>query len=254
MIEAIVGILTFIMGTVFGSFFTLAVHRIPLKQNIIHERSYCPKCNHKLNFFDLIPVLSYICLRGKCRYCGEKIRPRYLILEISSGLFFMFYILSLKLDYFNIQPGDIVNIIFGIMYISILAITAGIDLEKNKIEKSIIRFTTIVSIIYMLYLYVLCVDMYRYIIYTIIIISLLVINKLKNNYTLEVVIYILLIALYIKTEAALVSIIMTLLAIALENVINIINKTKTKKMPEIAAIFSIVTLVIIIIQNYITVR
>ena len=55
----------FIMGTVFGSFFTLAVYRIPLGLNITYERSFCPNCNHKLGFKDLIPILSYMSLRRK---------------------------------------------------------------------------------------------------------------------------------------------------------------------------------------------
>ena len=88
----------FITGTVFGSFYTLAVYRIPLKQDITHTRSYCPKCNHKLQFFDLIPILSYIFLGGKCRYCKEKIRPRYLILETLSGLVFVLFAMYLKID------------------------------------------------------------------------------------------------------------------------------------------------------------
>ena len=178
MIEVIIAILAFIMGTVFGSFFTLAVHRIPLKQDITHERSYCPKCNHKLGFLDLLPVLSYVFLRGKCRYCGEKIRPRYIILEICSGLLFMFYILSLNLDYFNFQTSDLINALFGIIILSALAIIAGIDFEKRNIEKSMLVFTTITNMIYMLYLYVLDANMYRYIIYFIIILGLLLINKI----------------------------------------------------------------------------
>lgn len=213
MIEIIVAILAFIMGTVFGSFFTLAVHRIPLKQDITHERSYCPKCNHKLGFLDLLPVLSYAFLKGKCRYCGDKIRPRYLILEISSGLLFMFYILSLNLDYFNFQIADLISILFGIMILSVLAITAGIDLEKRKIEKGIVIFTTIITALYMLYLYVLDANMYRYIIYFIIIPGLLIINQ-----------------------------------------IYVTKKQKKQPVPAIAAIFSILTMVIIIMQNYITVR
>ena len=59
--------LIFIIGTLFGSFFTLAVYRIPLGKDITHERSFCPNCNHKLQFLDLIPILSYIFLGGKCR-------------------------------------------------------------------------------------------------------------------------------------------------------------------------------------------
>ena len=75
----------FIIGTFFGSFFTLAVYRIPKKEDILIKHSYCPNCNHKLGFFDLFPVFSYIFLGGKCRYCKDKIRPRYLILELLSG-------------------------------------------------------------------------------------------------------------------------------------------------------------------------
>ena len=52
----------FLMGITFGSFFTLAVYRIPLGQDITHNRSYCPNCNHKLSNLDLIPLFSYIFL------------------------------------------------------------------------------------------------------------------------------------------------------------------------------------------------
>jgi len=52
--DIILYILLFCMGTVFGSFFTLAVSRIPIGQDITHERSYCPNCNHKLSFLDMI--------------------------------------------------------------------------------------------------------------------------------------------------------------------------------------------------------
>ena len=72
-------IIIFIIGSLFGSFFTLAVYRIPKKQDIIHTHSYCPNCNHKLGLLDLFPIISYIFLGGKCRYCKEKIRPRYFI-------------------------------------------------------------------------------------------------------------------------------------------------------------------------------
>lgn len=78
----------FILGIVFGSFFTLAVYRIPLKQDITHTRSYCPKCNHRLEFLDLIPIFSYIFLRGRCRYCKEPIRIRYFLLELLSRNYF----------------------------------------------------------------------------------------------------------------------------------------------------------------------
>ena len=65
-------IIIFMIGITFGSFYTLAVYRIPKGQDITHTHSYCPNCNHKLNIFDLIPIFSYIFLGGKCRYCKQK--------------------------------------------------------------------------------------------------------------------------------------------------------------------------------------
>jgi len=79
----------FVIGTLFGSFFTLATYRIPRKQDIMVKRSYCTNCKHNLSFFDLIPVLSYVFLGGKCRYCKEKISVRYPLFEVANGLFFL---------------------------------------------------------------------------------------------------------------------------------------------------------------------
>ena len=251
MVEIIAAIIAFIIGTFLGSFYTLAVYRIPIKQDITHERSYCPKCNHKLNFLDLVPVFSYIFLGGKCRYCKNKIRPRYLILEIISGFAFIFYILSLNLDLYNIQFGDIIKMFFGMIYISIFSITAGIDFENRKIEKSMMVFTAITSIIYMLYLYILGVNMYRYVIYFMIIICLLVIDKIKPSYTIDIITYMLLILLYMGTDATLGVIAITFIAIAIKSIINIIRKKEFK--PAIGAIFSIVSVCILIVQNFITV-
>ena len=92
--EIILYIAFFLTGTVFGSFFTLAVYRIPRKENIVYGRSHCTSCGHKLSFIDLIPILSYIFLGGKCRYCGEKIRIRYLLLEVFSGIVFLLVALT----------------------------------------------------------------------------------------------------------------------------------------------------------------
>ena len=90
------------MGITFGSFYTLAVYRIPKGQDITHTHSYCPNCNHRLEFLDMIPIFSYIFLGGKCRYCKQKIKPRYLLFEVFSGLTFLLFALTLKLNVFNL--------------------------------------------------------------------------------------------------------------------------------------------------------
>lgn len=79
----------FVIGSLFGSFLTLATYRIPRHEDIIKTRSYCPTCKHKLNFFDLIPVISYLMRGGKCKYCKEKISIRYFLFEVTNGLVFV---------------------------------------------------------------------------------------------------------------------------------------------------------------------
>ncbi|WP_310176685.1 prepilin peptidase [Neobacillus niacini] len=79
-----------LFGLCLGSFYNVVGLRIPLNQSIIKPRSHCPNCNHTLTSIDLIPVLSYVFLRGKCRRCKAPISPFYPIIELITGLLFMF--------------------------------------------------------------------------------------------------------------------------------------------------------------------
>lgn len=88
-INLIYSIFMFIVGLLFGSFFTLAIYRIPRKQDIVKTRSYCPNCKHKLGFFDCFPILSYVSTVGRCRYCNKPISIRYPIIEFASGMVFL---------------------------------------------------------------------------------------------------------------------------------------------------------------------
>ena len=121
-----------------GSFFTLAVYRIPLHKDITHERSFCPKCNHKLSFWDMIPILSYIFLGGKCRYCKEKIRMRYLLLEVLTGMIFLLFAMSINILIVPLKIDKLIYLILGIFYIAGMIIIAGIDKERIQIQKSLI--------------------------------------------------------------------------------------------------------------------
>lgn len=117
-------VMLFIMGTFFGSFFTLAVYRIPLKKDITHEHSFCPNCNHKLGVLDLFPVWSYLFLKGKCRYCGQKIRIRYFLLEILSGIVFVIAYASFHIqDIFLDTEKEIAFLAFVFMYITMVIVS-----------------------------------------------------------------------------------------------------------------------------------
>ena len=140
--EIIFYILIFIIGSLFGSFYTLAIYRIPKKQDITHTHSYCPNCNHKLGLLDLIPIFSYIFLLGKCRYCKEKIRPRYLIIEILSGVLFLLiaYLTNFNLE--TLSTSTIIQYSFMVLYITFIILMAGIDKEKIIHEKDEIEATS----------------------------------------------------------------------------------------------------------------
>ncbi|OMH40519.1 prepilin peptidase [Desulfurobacterium indicum] len=76
----------FVLGTIIGSFLNVCIYRLPREESIIFPGSHCPKCNSPIKWYDNIPIISYLLLKGKCRYCGEKIPPIYPLVELLSGL------------------------------------------------------------------------------------------------------------------------------------------------------------------------
>lgn len=87
--ETINAIYMFIIGIFLGSFFNVLGYRIPKRMSIIKPGSHCPECKSPLKVRDLVPILSYIFLRGKCRYCKKKISIIYPIFELITGLAFL---------------------------------------------------------------------------------------------------------------------------------------------------------------------
>lgn len=87
---AVVTGLFFIYGLVFGSFYNVVGLRVPNGESIVHPPSHCPKCSRRLTVLDLVPVFSYIFLRGKCRGCGSKISFVYPLMELITGVLFAF--------------------------------------------------------------------------------------------------------------------------------------------------------------------
>ena len=78
----------FILGTIFGSFYNVVGYRIPKGESILYPSSHCTKCNHKLGFFELIPILSFVFLGGKCSNCKIKISLFYPFFELLTGICF----------------------------------------------------------------------------------------------------------------------------------------------------------------------
>ncbi|WP_231710760.1 prepilin peptidase [Gracilibacillus suaedae] len=91
-------VLSFIFGLVLGSFYNVVGLRIPQKIFLSSSRSVCPACNHKLRWFELIPILSYIMQKGKCRHCQRSISPLYPVVEGITAIGFLFSYLHLGLS------------------------------------------------------------------------------------------------------------------------------------------------------------
>ena len=243
-------IMLFIMGTFFGSFFTLAVYRIPLKKDITHERSFCPNCNHRLEALDLIPVWSYIFLGGKCRYCGEKIRIRYLLLEILSGIVFITAFFSLHIQNILIDTQKLIYyVLFVFVYVTTVLI-AGIDKEYRKINKSVLLFGFLCHTIYITYLCIIgASSMYRYIIcgviFVLIYILLTIIDKLKDNYFLQVLLYLSYILFVVGLKSTFFIIILSMIVLF---ILKICLKKSFNTLP-IGFCISLSTVCIIIVEN-----
>ena len=129
----------FITGSCVGSFANAVVCRIPKGISIAKGRSYCESCQTSLRWYDLIPIISYILLRGKCRYCKKQISFKHLLFECFGGLLFMlsFYCFGLTIE--------TVLMFFIIMVLTVIAI---IDYQKMNIYLSTILTLFILVIVY----------------------------------------------------------------------------------------------------------
>lgn len=97
-LEIVIDILIFVLGLTVGSFLNVCIYRLPREESIVKPRSHCPKCNKSIPWYDNIPLLSYIILGGKCRYCQAKISFQYFTVELLTGLIFLLFYNSFGLS------------------------------------------------------------------------------------------------------------------------------------------------------------
>ena len=124
-------ILIFFLGLIFGSFANVCIYRLPLDKQIISGRSFCPSCNKKIDWFDNIPLISFILLVGKCRKCKKEISIKYFLVELISGISFVYLFLNYN-NYFEVIFLQTLIIIFLIVFF--------IDL-KHFIIPDLLNFT-----------------------------------------------------------------------------------------------------------------
>jgi leader peptidase (prepilin peptidase) / N-methyltransferase len=132
-------IVAFILGTVIGSFLNVCISRIPEDVSIVYPPSHCPECKKKLDAHDLIPLISFLLLKGSCRHCGKPISLRYPIVELTTAV-----ILSLLLVKFGITLGFLLMSVYFIL----LVVISFIDIERLLIPDLLVIIGIFTGIIY----------------------------------------------------------------------------------------------------------
>lgn len=131
----------FILGTLFGSFLTVIGFRLPKGEDFITERSHCDNCSHTLSILDMVPIISYLFLRGKCRYCGKKISNLSTYMEFFCGVLF-------ALSYYVFGFSFSLMIALGI--VAMLCIISVSDVTYYIIPDEVLVFFSIYFILFRL--------------------------------------------------------------------------------------------------------
>lgn len=134
-------IFIFLLGLVIGSFLNVCIYRIPREESILYPPSHCGSCNHKLGSLDLFPVFSYILLKGKCRYCKDKISIRYPSIEILNAIVYL-------LIYFKFGVA-IITLKYCILA-SLLIVIATIDYDTQLVYTALTICGGVIGIIFVI--------------------------------------------------------------------------------------------------------
>ncbi|MFI3210545.1 MAG: prepilin peptidase, partial [Peptostreptococcaceae bacterium] len=120
---------SFVFGIILGSFYNVCIYRIPLKKSIVSPPSSCTNCGNRLNIVDLVPVFSWIFLKGKCRFCGNEVSSRYISIELLTGVIFVLIFLVF---------GYNISTIYYMIFSSILIVITFIDIDHLIIPDRIV--------------------------------------------------------------------------------------------------------------------
>lgn len=136
-------VLFFVYGLLVGSFLNVCIYRIPLNQTVVTTPSHCMSCNHKLAWYDLFPLFSYLFLGGKCRYCKTKISMQYPVVEGLNALLYMLTFLMVGVD--TVQR--LVACLLICLLNSALIVLSVIDIRTQEIPFKINVFIFVLAVI-----------------------------------------------------------------------------------------------------------
>jgi len=133
----------FLLGACVGSFLNVCIWRMPRDESIFFPRSHCPKCGHVLSWYENIPLLSWVCLRGKCRKCRAEISFRYFVVELLTAI--MFFIVWRKVTVTGEPLAEAPLYFFVTMYV---LSTFFIDMEHRIIPNETTYTAMVIGLVY----------------------------------------------------------------------------------------------------------
>lgn len=124
------------LGLIFGSFATVVAYRVPRGTSIVTGRSRCPSCDKQIAWYDNIPLLGYLLLRGKCRNCGVRISPRYFWIEFATGASWAILVARYGMSF---------EVAIFAAFFWVLVVLTAIDLEHKLLPNKIVYPTFVAS-------------------------------------------------------------------------------------------------------------
>lgn len=139
-----------VLGLLIGSFLNVVIHRVPAGQSVVTPRSACPHCEHPIRWFDNIPVISWLLLRGRCRDCGGPIAVRYPLVELGTGVAFVLVALLFAPAVLRASGTAVWGAalaLLAFLYLAAISIAlAIIDLDKQRLPNVIVLPAYLVGI------------------------------------------------------------------------------------------------------------
>lgn len=150
-----VSLILFIFGTIIGSFLSVVILRSISGENWVKGRSRCDSCKKTIGWFDNIPLLSYLMLRGKCRHCKKPILPLHPMVEALTGVLFVWwYWAVLTIFKLTQAPFSVLQPIFWLVVGLIMIYIFIVDLKTMKIDNSSVIYLTVLAVIYRISLFI----------------------------------------------------------------------------------------------------
>lgn len=226
-------IIIFLIGACIGSFYATLTQRVIKEKRMFSIHSHCSKCGEKLRILEKLPIISYLLLKGKCKYCKKKIGTHYILLETLTAV--LFVIAAYTFNLYEINLINIFSFLFVILYFSYIILAASLDYKQRTMPAMLLAYGIMISMFYMVYLLftqsttllasTICLGIVAVLLLTNIITTK---KRAQSNYIIDLLTMLLVMLIFTGEIVCILTITGTLLSVGLYILINKIRESKSK--------------------------